>query len=135
MGNQNDLFRYVNDPGDPTHLEASYITAHTLPSTLCDFQVQNMTELSNGALVWGDYIPQIKEVLAVSAVDACAKDGVGTSNYRGAAVINTTEIGSTRLVTNNQLVWHTTEIKVGTSSPWAAADINDILAGFYVEPE
>ena len=139
IGTQMALFKYINDPGDPTELEASHITARPTPATLCKFNVQTKSQIENGALIWNDYSAQIKEIVAVGSVGACTKAGVvGSSNYRGSTIVGkltAEEIGPSVIIERDQLVWNFSEIDVLVGGPWDPAAIGSLKVGFKVEPE
>jgi len=139
IGNQVDLYKYINDPGDPTELEASYITANPAPSTLCSFNVQNKVDIENGALNWQDYSSQIKEVLAVSSVAACTKDGTpGSANYQGSALVGYNAAYTTGppiVIEENRLVWDFSETNVDSGGSWTGGALGPLKVGFKVQPE
>jgi len=135
-----NLYDWVNDPGDPSQLEVSYISAGTAIADSCSFFFFFPESVKNGALSWGDYIPQIKEVVGLNAIAACAKSGSGGStNYRGSAILgraaNFEMYGSASLITSNRMLWAVNEDAIGTAAAWSYSNIQAAKAGFKVEPE
>lgn len=142
-GNTTNLWEYVDDPGDPTPLEVSYVTSLPNPPTSCSFNNITPVNVQNGAHKWGPFLsgPQsaLLQFVGASAIAACSQ--TGSTNYSGSAFmidgIDSTELfGNSDLVTEDRLLWVVSGDDIHQpGTEWSLAELTALKMGFKVEPE